>query len=92
MVNLDPQGIHKYLIPPHFFLMEMIQFDVHIFQMGWFNHQPEKGGLFHFFFVAGSGSFFNNHLEGPALRSWIGSHEPSPFIDDKWAMKKTLVG
>jgi len=23
---------------------EMIQFDEHIFQMGWFNHQPEKLG------------------------------------------------
>ena len=25
---------------------EDFQFDEHIFQMGWFNHQPDNGGLF----------------------------------------------
>ena len=30
-------------------LGEMIQFDEHIFQMGWFNHQLDKYGMFSLF-------------------------------------------
>ena len=26
-------------------LGEDFQFDLHIFQMGWFNHQPDKGSV-----------------------------------------------
>ena len=39
--NKNPGGGFKYfLFSP--LLGEMIQFDKHIFQMGWFNHQPEN--------------------------------------------------
>ena len=46
----------------------MIQFDEHIFQMGWFNHQLDqvKG----FFFLEGLCRFIFGWLVGPVYFGW----------------------
>ena len=43
-------GGFRYFLFSHLF-GEMIQFDEHIFQMGWFNHQLDKGSCFVILFV-----------------------------------------
>ena len=32
-------------------LGEMIQFDEHFFQMGWFNHQPDIGYIYNIYIL-----------------------------------------
>ena len=41
-IKIDLGGGNSNIFYFHPYLGEMIQFDEHIFWMGWFNHQPGK--------------------------------------------------
>ncbi len=40
----------------------MVQFDEHIFKIGWFNHQPEDVLMFHEVFFVSAGDEYSNKI------------------------------
>ena len=60
----------------------MIQFDVHMFQMGWFNHQPAKIAIFKGSDLLGDGSNVKFHRD-PKTRQ-KGHPKGIAFWEGKW--------
>ena len=68
-------------------LGKMIQFDEHIFQMGWFNHQRD---VVRVFFVTSVDSR-KRHDQGPNSIGWTSPKKAKPF-EMVMEMEKIAVG
>ena len=84
---VDLGGGFKYVLFSHL-PGEMIQFDEHIFQMGWFNHQPVGCFLVNILIYHGSYGI----VDGPLLKKLRSAVPRLALLSCDWTQKEGILG